>query len=171
MLDKYLLNGSSGNRIDFANNGMAAPASGTRSAGTKICLRSNVDASNVDYAIGIETDNMWFSVPASAQGFNWYAGTTRIARLNGSGAFNAKSVSAESNLYSGGNINQVGALYVGTGGDFGNGRVNMTAAAASTKLCYFWTAVAGAQVGSISTDGTSTSYNTTSYYRLKEMSS
>ena len=112
------LNGSARNRIDFANVGMAAPTTGTRSAGTKICLRSNVDASNVDYAIGIESDNMWFSVPNSSStgGFNWYAGTTRIARLNGSGAFNAKSVSAESNLYSGGNINQVGALYVGTGG-------------------------------------------------------
>jgi len=112
---QIFLNGSSGNRIDFANVGVNPPSFSTRSTGTKICLYSVGDLTNVDYAIGIETNNIWFSVPASAQGFNWYAGTTRIARLNGSGAFNAKSVSAESNLYSGGNINQVGALYVGTG--------------------------------------------------------
>ena len=36
---QILLNGSSGNRIDFANVGMAAPTTGTRSAGTKICLK------------------------------------------------------------------------------------------------------------------------------------
>ena len=85
------LNGSTGNRIDFANVGMAAPTTGSRSAGTKICLRSNVDASSVDYAIGIESGTMWFSVPSpsSVQGFNWYAGTTRIARLTGLGVFDA----------------------------------------------------------------------------------
>ena len=92
----------------------------------------------------LKTNNTWFSVPASAQGFNWYAGTTRIARLNGSGVF-----------------------YIGNGSDFGNGRVNITAAA-STKLCDFWTANAGTQVGSISTDGSTTSCKTTSEYRLKE---
>ena len=58
-------------------------------------------------------------------------------------------------------------FYIGIGSDFGNGRVNITAAA-SAKLCDFWTAVAGAQVGSITTDGSTTSYNTTSDYRLKE---
>ena len=86
---QIFLNGSSGNRIDFASVGMAAPTTGSRSAGTKICLWSNVDASSVDYAIGIESNTMWFSVPSasSAQGFNWYAGTTRLARLNGSGVF------------------------------------------------------------------------------------
>jgi hypothetical protein len=90
------------------------------------------------FAIGIESGSTWFSVPNtnSASGFNWYGGTTRLARLNGSGAFNAYSLSAESNLYSGGNINQVGSLYVGTGGNFGNGRVNITAAT-STKFCDF----------------------------------
>ena len=77
---QILLNGSSGNRIDISNVGFAAPTTGSRSVGTKICLWS--DPSNVDYAIGIELDNIWFSVPTSTQGFNWYAGTTRIARLN-----------------------------------------------------------------------------------------
>ena len=91
---------------------MNPPAFTTRSTGTKICLWSSLGAADVDYAIGIESGNIWFSVPntGSNVGFNWYGGTTRFARLNGSGAFNAYSFSAEPNLYSGGNINQVGSL-------------------------------------------------------------
>ena len=91
-----------------------------------------------------------------------------FARLNGSGAFKAYSFSAESNLYSGGNINQVGSLYVGTGGNFGNGRVNITVSS-SALLCDFWSTNAGRQVGSISSSsGISASYNSASDYRLKE---
>jgi len=116
---QIFLNGMTGSRIDFANNGVNPPAFNTRSNGTKICLWSSLDTSNVDYAIGIESGNTWFSVPntSSNGGFNWYGGTTRLARLNGSGAFNAYYFSAESDLYSGGHINQVGSLYVGTGGN------------------------------------------------------
>ena len=112
---------------------------------------------------------MWHSVPNtnSASGFIWYGGTTRLARLNGSGTFDAKGLSTSGNLYTGGNTNQVGTFYIGTGGDFGNGSVNITAAT-NTKLCDFWTAHAGMQVGSISTNGISTSYNSISDYRLKE---
>ena len=71
-------------------------------------------------------------------------------------------------MYTGGNTNQVGTFYIGTGGNFGNGRVNITAPA-SLKLCDFWTSNAVTQVGSISTvSGISASYNTLSDYRLKE---
>jgi len=133
-------------------------------------LWSSLDTSNVDYAIGIENGNTWFSVPNtnSASGFNWYGGTTRLARLNGSGTFDAKGLSTNGNLYTGGNTNQVGTFYIGTGGNFGNGRVNITAPA-SLKLCDFWTSNAVTQVGSISiVSGISASYNTLSDYRLKE---
>ncbi len=43
-----------GSRIDFASVGINPPAFDTRSIGTKICVWSNVDASNVDYAIGMK---------------------------------------------------------------------------------------------------------------------
>ena len=111
----------------------------------RFVLWSNVDASNVDFAIGIENGNTWFSVPNtnSASGFNWYGGTTRLARLNGSGV-----------------------LYIGNSSDFGNGRVNITAN--SGKFCDFYTASAATQVGSITTNGTTTSFNNSSDYRLKE---
>ena len=114
---QILLNGLTGSRIDYANNGINPPAFNTRSTGTKICVWSSLDASNVDYAIGIANCSTWFSVPASAQGFNLYDGTTRMARLNGSGVLDAKGLSTTGNIYSSGNTNQVGALYIGTGGD------------------------------------------------------
>jgi len=51
---QIFLNGSLGNRIDFANVGVNPPSFSTRSTGTKICLYSVGDTTNVDYAIGIE---------------------------------------------------------------------------------------------------------------------
>ena len=79
------LNGATGNRIDFNTNGTAAPAFTTRSAGTKLVLYPSLDASNVDYAFGIDTNTLWSSVNSSSSSFKWYAGTTNIATLDGSG--------------------------------------------------------------------------------------
>jgi len=79
------LNGATGNRIDFNINGVAAPSFTTRSAGTKIVLYPNVAASLVDYAFGIESQTLWSSVPTTSQQFKWYAGTTNIATLFGTG--------------------------------------------------------------------------------------
>jgi hypothetical protein len=71
------LNGATGNRIDFNINGVAAPTTTTRSAGTKIVLYPNVNATLVDYAIGVEGGAAWFSVPSNnAHAFKWYGGTT-----------------------------------------------------------------------------------------------
>jgi hypothetical protein len=82
------LNGTTGNRIDFNQNGVAAPAFTTRSAGTKLVLYPELGASNVDYALGIESETMWFSVPqTTSRQFKWYAGTTNIASLSGTGTF------------------------------------------------------------------------------------
>ena len=79
------LNGATGNRIDFNTNGTAAPAFTTRSAGTKLVLYPSLDASNVDYAFGIDSATLWSSVQSSGASFKWYAGTTNIATLDGSG--------------------------------------------------------------------------------------
>jgi hypothetical protein len=85
------LNGNTGNRIDFNINGVAAPTTGTRSAGTKIVLFPAVSPSspNVDYAIGIEGSTLWNSVATTSNFFRWYAGTTNIATLAGNGTFSA----------------------------------------------------------------------------------
>jgi hypothetical protein len=79
------LNGATGNRIDFVSAGVGAPSVTTRSVGTKLVLYPGVGASTVDYGLGIDTNILWSSVPGSSQQFKWYAGTTNIATLKGTG--------------------------------------------------------------------------------------
>jgi hypothetical protein len=79
------------NRIDFAAGANVAPAFGTRSAGTKIVLWPAVAAASADYAIGIEGNTLWFSVPTTTQQFKWYGGTTNISTLSGTGVLSALS--------------------------------------------------------------------------------
>jgi len=79
------LNGLIGNRIDFNNVGIGDPTFTTRSVGTKICLYPLLDASNTDYALGINTNVFWSSVPTSSRSFKWFGGTTLSATLTGTG--------------------------------------------------------------------------------------
>jgi glutamate synthase domain-containing protein 3 len=80
------LNGATSNRIDFNTNGTGAPTFTTRSNGTKIVLYPNVTATKVDAGFGVDnTINLWSSVPGLLQQFKWYAGTTNIATLFGTG--------------------------------------------------------------------------------------
>ena len=79
------LNATDGNRIDFNGFGIAAPSFTTRSAGTKIVLYPAVAGAATDYAIGMESNTMWNSVPTSTSQYKWYAGTTPVATLSGTG--------------------------------------------------------------------------------------
>jgi hypothetical protein len=87
------LNGGTSNLIEYNANGIAAPTTGTRSVGTKIVLWPQMyDPGNTDYAIGISSLSLWHSVPSSSYAgtptaFRWYAGTTNIATLTGTGTF------------------------------------------------------------------------------------
>lgn len=78
--------GETSNLIDFNTTGIAAPTFTTRSAGTKIVLYPAIGPSLTDYALGIDSATLWFSVPTSASLFKWYGGTTLAATLTGSGA-------------------------------------------------------------------------------------
>ena len=104
------LNGANGNRIDFNQSGVAAPATTTRSAGTKIVLFPNISATQVDYALGIDGSTLWSSVESSAASFKWYAGTTNIATLSGAGLFTATTFSG-----SGANLTSLNASNLGSG--------------------------------------------------------
>ena len=73
---QIFLNGTSGNRIDFANVGLGLPSFTTRSAGTKLVLYPQLTAANTDYAFGVDAGIFWTSVPLSAAQYRWYAGTT-----------------------------------------------------------------------------------------------
>jgi hypothetical protein len=118
------LNGATGNRIDFNQNGVAAPAFTTRSAGTKIVLYPNVSASNVDYALGIEGSTLWYSVPAAANSYQhrWYGGTTALADLKGSGELVIGSTSLTGT--SSQKLQVTGGAYVS--GNLGIGNTNPT---------------------------------------------
>jgi hypothetical protein len=103
----YLSNATS-NRIDFATGANAAPALTTRSLGTKIVLWPAVSASLVDYAVGIEPNAQWYSVPGSSQSHKWYAGTTNIATLSGGGALTSTgSIGYPTGVATGGAITQL----------------------------------------------------------------
>ncbi|KPJ59114.1 MAG: hypothetical protein AMJ46_12675 [Latescibacteria bacterium DG_63] len=84
------LNGTASSKVLFGDNGAAAPALTTRSAGTKLVLKDNVSASYVDYALGMDTNILWLSIAGdtSAFYFKWYAKTTNIMTLRGDGNLN-----------------------------------------------------------------------------------
>jgi len=80
--------GGSMRSIDFGNVGIAPPNITTRSGGTKLILnRSFSSGTLTDYAIGIATSLLWFSIPSaiSTYSFRWYAGETSLLTLRGDG--------------------------------------------------------------------------------------
>lgn len=83
------LNSTTGNRIDWNTNGVAAPSTTTRSAGTKLVLYPGISTSATDYAIGIDGGTLWNSVSASSNQFKWYANTTAVMTLSGTGVLTA----------------------------------------------------------------------------------
>lgn len=68
------LSNSTRNTIIFSQAGITAPTRSTRSIGTKLVLYPALSASNMDYAMGIETNTMWFSSQGGQ--FKWYSNTT-----------------------------------------------------------------------------------------------
>jgi len=122
------LNGT-GNRIDWNTNGVAPPAFTTRSAGTKLVLYPAITAAAVDYALGIDSSTLWFSVPDAGRSFKWYGGTTLGATLTGAGA-----------------LTLVGALSTTNGTFSGNVNITSTTAATSTSTGAL-TVAGGAGIG------------------------
>lgn len=69
------------------NGGVAIPSFTASSVGTKLLLYPQVNASNVDYAIGIATNSAWYSVPQASSTYYhaFYGGTTELMRIRGDG--------------------------------------------------------------------------------------
>lgn len=82
------LNNATSNWIKWAAAGYAPPAFTTRSVGTKLVLYPQIDASHVDYAIGINSNTLWNSVPDATGAFKWYHGTTNNMTLAANGILN-----------------------------------------------------------------------------------
>lgn len=63
------------------------------SPGAKLRLYPIGDGTLADYAVGVEAGTMWFGVPDVAQHqFRWYAGTTQVASLSGTGLLGLSTV-------------------------------------------------------------------------------
>jgi hypothetical protein len=101
------LNGTTSNLVQFNTSGLAAPTFTTRSVGTKIVLYPAIIApfNLVDYALGIDVSTLWSSVPGSSDSFKWYAGTTNIATLSGTGDLTVKNLNITGITTSLGGIN------------------------------------------------------------------
>ncbi|MGF2034275.1 MAG: hypothetical protein RMZ43_002935 [Nostoc sp. CmiVER01] len=67
------------------NTGLGNPTYNTRSPGTKFVFYPNVNATNVDYGIGVSGGTFWLSVPSTSQGFYFFGGTTSTANISGTG--------------------------------------------------------------------------------------
>ena len=67
------LSNNTKNTILFSQAGVAPPTFNTRSIGTKLVLYPIVNSSNLDYAIGVDNNTMWFSASSS---FKWHLNST-----------------------------------------------------------------------------------------------
>jgi hypothetical protein len=88
------LNNATSNWITFSTNGVAAPTTNTRSAGTKLALYPSLNASQVDYAIGIESNHMWFSTDNATTGVKFYANTSNYMTANVAGLYHTGDITA-----------------------------------------------------------------------------
>ena len=96
---QLFLNGTTSNRIDFGTTGVGPPTVTTRSIGTKLLLWTGLSSSATDYAVGIENNALWTSVPGTSQSFRWYANTTPIMTLSGTGTlWSSTDISAGNDL-------------------------------------------------------------------------
>ncbi|NBP15016.1 hypothetical protein EBU95_11540 [bacterium] len=125
--------------VYFTSTGIAAPSFTTRSVGTKVVLYPNISSTTVDYAHGIESNNMWFSVPSFAsEGFRWYQGTVNVMSLQSGGSLLLNGTANATSTTAGGILTVAGGgaiakdLYVG-GTLYVNGQ-NTSSIAGNTNI-------------------------------------
>ena len=89
------------NEIDFGTGiiGQSSPSFGTTSVGTRIIYENLINSVNTNYAVGIEPNALWHSLPQfSGYSFKWYGGITEVAELvtnSGSGQLTLKGNSSQ----------------------------------------------------------------------------
>ena len=88
---KIALTNAAGSLISFpvGAGALGPPTFANSSVGSRLLLYPSVGASSADWAIGMESQAMWFgvNVATTTPRFKWYAGTTEIASLRGDGLF------------------------------------------------------------------------------------
>ncbi len=79
------------NPVDSINFGTSlgrnTPTFGSRSVGSRNIYYDSLNATNVDYAVGVSTNTLWYSVQrnTNAFSFKWFGGETEIMSLTGTG--------------------------------------------------------------------------------------
>lgn len=112
-----IVSGTSG--LYFTNQGYASPSLTTRSPGSKIILSSHLSNTSCDYAIGVETSNMWFSVPEMSNGIKWYQGTNNVMKIEPNGSLSINTTTNADGIGTGGSLTVLGGgsitkdLYIG----------------------------------------------------------
>jgi hypothetical protein len=165
--DIHLYNGTTAQIIFNSAMTSAAPTFTNRSAGTRVVLSPGVGASAVDYAIGMGSTAMWFSVADTSANFRWYHGTSNFVTLTGTTfavSHNTTSTSTTTgSLTIGGGVGITGAMFVG-----GAIRTNSTTVSSSVTtgslIADGGLGVAGAAyIGGVTnlTSGTASTTNTT----------
>jgi hypothetical protein len=85
-LGQISLNNATSNMILYGTAGSGPPVFGsTRSGGTRLVIYPYLSSTTSDFAIGYNGGSLWSSVPNNGSQFQWYAGTTVVATLSGSG--------------------------------------------------------------------------------------
>jgi transposase-like protein len=116
-----MYNGTQSGALVFQSAGVGNPTFTTRSLGTKAVLSPTISSSAVDYAIGVNTNTQWYSVPTTAATHRFYAGTTDVMDIYGTtvsvnATANATSTSSAALSVSGGlavaNDIRVGGKYI-----------------------------------------------------------
>lgn len=93
--------------IYFTPHGVATPTTTDRSLGTKIILYPS-NPFVLDYAIGVETRNVWFSVDSDESGFKWYQGSQATMSLQTRGNLILHSTTNASGVGTGGTLTILG---------------------------------------------------------------
>jgi hypothetical protein len=112
-----VVSGTSG--IYFTNQGYGQPSFTTRSPGSKLILSSHLSNTSGDYAIGLETSNMWFSVPEISNSIKWYQGITNVMSIDSYGSVSINTTTNTDGIGTGGALTVLGGgaitkdLYIG----------------------------------------------------------
>ena len=67
------------------NNAYGPPTLTSRAGGNKIILYPSLSASALDYAIGVESSDLFFSTENSFAGYKFYAGPSVVTSISGGG--------------------------------------------------------------------------------------